>query len=837
MPGSKIIMKLGIVMAIPVLGAGLAFAQPVVGDKVTAEAPDASNSEANATTAPVPLASDGQYSTAHHWPQAGRYPVTAAPYQRTLRSVSLDDLASRNILPLGIYEGTPELNKRRKWFDDNFYATLAARKVYPDGAQHFHNPWKGPVKWGYEGIPQEAPPPCDQAQPTGYDAESCRYVNSLFKDVEAVDPDKAERFRAQVRRGRDVWFKGTFGNQDEIYMHFSRTTPNGIKDIWYPWLDTRERAKRFEKYGVINDPDCTEGDESTFWWDRCPDPHSSGVLGYRKYYASPTKDDAGKVLFDPRTAPYRDDELQKNLRFVVGHPCVQCHVGFDPTNPPKNPNEPDWENISATIGNKFINQPTMFFQGTPPDALARMALEAGRPGTIDTSLVANDFQNNPGTQNNIMDFHNRIVREQLMKDPVTGELKKGLTQNVLKGGEDSVGDHLALIRVYVNIGMCTEECWAPNFPTPGSFFGEESRQKPFRIAQCAKDCDAWNYADAKMPDLAAFLVTGGPTYLMKANDLDGAPGAQFVDLNKVPQGRKVFVRECATCHSSKVAPDAVRADKAALERFYEGHVFGAEDYWQYEFSDEERQSDAFRSRHLVEVAEGVFRPRQFAEKGIYGQDWLGNDEPTPFHIVGTNACRALHDNHNEGHIWEEFSSEDYKNRPSPGEVPVVLNQLIPGLGGVEVGKRKIEGGPGYLRNISLLSIWAHAPFLHNNSVGELTYLDDRETLDYTVRGRVKQFEMAYDELMRSDNPSVTGHRPQKISRTSRDFKLAAREDGQGFIKLPVSEGTPIGHFASLNPHRPLVMKCDDVVENKGHQFGISLSGEDKLALREFLKLM
>ena len=91
--------------------------------------------------------------------------------------------------------------------------------------------------------------------------------------------------------------------------------------------------------------------------------------------------------------------------------------------------------------------------------------------------------------------------------------------------------------------------------------------------------------------------------------------------------------------------------------------------------------------------------------------------------------------------------------------------------------------------------------------------------------------------MRSDNPTVTGARPQKITRTSRDFNLALREDGQGFIKLPVSQGTPLASFTSLNPHRPLFMKCDDPVENKGHQFGVSLSAEDKLALREFLKLM
>src|SRR5690606_2095187 len=138
----------------------------------------------------------------------------------------------------------------------------------------------------------------------------------------------------------------------------------------------------------------------------------------------------------------------------------------------------------------------------------------------------------------------------------------------------------------------------------------------------------------------------------------------FVDLAKVPAGRKVFARECAGCHSSRVAPDNVRADKAALARFYEGHVFGAEDFWEYEFTEAERNSEAFRTRYLVKDAKsGKLRPRQFAEAAatrgaaVFGQDWLANDEPVPFHIVGTNKCRALHDNHSEGHIWEEFSSE------------------------------------------------------------------------------------------------------------------------------------------------------------------------------------
>jgi mono/diheme cytochrome c family protein len=762
---------------------------------------------------------------------AGLYPVPDTPYRSENRSVSLADLAARG-RETGVWTGSPQVQKNRRWYQDNFYATLAARKVWRDGTSPYTHKFQGPITWDIVPIPQAPPPPCDQPQPTGYDADSCRYVNSLFKDLEKTDPAAARLAREQVRRGRDVWFKGTFGNQDEEYLHLARTV--GAENVWYPWMDTRTRKERFTRWGMINDPDCKEGGAHTNWYDDCPDPHSSGVLGYRKYLADPTTDESGEVVFNPASSPYREDELKKNLRYVLGGPCVQCHVSFDPTNPPADPNAPRWENIHATIGNQHTMQPLQYVMGVPDDHFAKQVLANGhRVGTIDTSVVASDFQHNPGTQNNIMDFFNKRVFEHEMKHPVTGEVKKAKTLAVLKGGEDSVGEHLALIRVYVNIGMCTEECWTPNFPRPGTFFGDKAAQKPFRIAQCAADCEAWNYADAKMPDLAAFLTTGGPTYLMKARDVDGKPGAAHVDLEQVPQGRKVFARECASCHSSKMAPDNIRADKAALERFYEGHVFGSEEFWQLEFTREERESAGFRTKHL-----SGGRPRQFAEHGVFGQDWLANDEPVPFHIIGTNSCRAMHDNHNQGQIWEEFSSETYKQRPSPGSVRQVINRMFPVIGGKPWGpEKKIEGGPGYLRNFSLLSVWATAPFLHNNAVGELTYLDDGQTIDYTVQGRIRQFELAFEELMLSDNPAINPSRPQKISRTDLDIKLAPREDGQGFIKLPVPAGTPVAHFASSDPHKPLFQKCDDLVENKGHQFGISLSAQDKRALREFLKLM
>ena len=190
----------------------------------------------------------------------------------------------------------------------------------------------------------------------------------LFKDIE--DPEKAKQMREQARRGRDVWFKGTFGNQDENYLLQSRVV--GKENMNYPWLDTRTRKERFTKWGLINDPDCVEGDASTNWYDKCQDPHSSGVLGYRKYYADPVKDKEGKIVYNPQSAPYSETEVKENKRYVIGHPCVQCHVGFDPTNPPANPNEPKWSNLSATIGNQHIRQPLAFFHSVPMNHLANL---------------------------------------------------------------------------------------------------------------------------------------------------------------------------------------------------------------------------------------------------------------------------------------------------------------------------------------------------------------------------------------------------------------------------------------------------------------------------------
>ena len=82
-------------------------------------------------------------------------------------------------------------------------------------------------------------------------------------------------------------------------------------------------------------------------------------------------------------------------------------------------------------------------------------------------------------------------------------------------------------------------------------------------------------------------------------------------------------------------------------------------------------------------------------------DWLGNDEVAPASEIGTYPARALHSNHMQSRVWAEYASLDAHERPADPLRPEVMK----------------AGGRGYYRNVSLLSVWAHAPFMHNNAIG------------------------------------------------------------------------------------------------------------------------
>ena len=237
-----------------------------------------------------------------------------------------------------------------------------------------------------------------------------------------------------------------------------------------------------------------------------------------------------------------------------------------------------------------------------------------------------------------------------------------MVPNILKGGEDSIGFNGAVQRVYFNIGSCSEQCWVNHIPDLRQADPKQRNfgQSPFDIAQCRRDCPNFRAIEDRLDDLVAFLVTARPSDLYEARgyaaprDLEIALEQQF-GAGSIDRGREVFAANCASCHSAQSGP-----------------------------------FDANTDFHAADSDDPTLR-----------LDWLGNDELTPATEVGTYYARALHSNHMAGHVWEEFGSSTLRAKPA-----------VPDLD--EIRK---DGGRGYFRNISLLSAWAHAPFMHNNAIG------------------------------------------------------------------------------------------------------------------------
>src|SRR5262245_301977 len=84
----------------------------------------------------------------------------------------------------------------------------------------------------------------------------------------------------QERHGREVWFTSTFGG--EKFFSLILPGPPFNLPLGFDQLLTSDRETRFQEYGVLNDPECVQGDASTGFFDRCTDPHSAGVIGIRK---------------------------------------------------------------------------------------------------------------------------------------------------------------------------------------------------------------------------------------------------------------------------------------------------------------------------------------------------------------------------------------------------------------------------------------------------------------------------------------------------------------------------------------------------------------------------
>ena len=487
--------------------------------------------------------------------------------------------------------------------------------------------------------------------------------------------------------------------------------------------------------------------------------YATGVVGLRLFpnpdfdQKAASKWDAKRYYQDPTY--FNDPSLVRPYR--VGMACAFCHVGPSPVQPPTDFENPLWKNLSSTVGAQYfwVDRVFVWDHKNSEDNFVYQLLHTSRPGALDTSLVSSDQINNPRTMNGVYNLAARVAvteklnhREHLVKAellnnqftrmdtamvPMTSPLRNMydaktstvLSPRVLKDGSDSVGALGALNRVFINIGLFSEE-WMQNFiPLIGGVKGLPI--SPIKIATLEKRSLYWQATVNQTPDLALFLVAASqPDYLRTAPQ-----GATFLKDPVDPAviaGKKVFADNCAQCHSSKLPEKAYT--------YFKGNGCVGENYlgcWNSYYSY--TQTSAFRSE-----MEKIVAAPDFLE-----QNYLSTELRVPANLTDSQLCSPIATNAVKGSVWDNFSSDSYKRLPGVGKFTV----NFPTVSGSMMANETITvpaGGRGYLRPASLISLWSTAPFLQNNSLGKF---DDRGT----VEGRMTSFNDSIQKLL---NPELRG---------------------------------------------------------------------------------
>jgi hypothetical protein len=645
-------------------------------------------------------------------------------------------------------------------------------------------------------------------------------------------------------KGRNTWDLWC-GGDEQFWDRMTRES-YGLIDLLKS-IDSRKRPVRFAEVGLINEPgyrQATKADEYGLWIDEAVEPEpaaidpkvygrSTGIMGFR-LFPNPDFDEAAKKRWDPQRY-YNDPDYaarRDTIRpYRVGVACGACHIAFNPARPPLDPEHPKWENLMSVIGNQYIREGRAFAANVKPGGVFWEMLRTQPPGTSDTSRIATDNINNPNAINPIFELGARLTVAH--QEHLTGEslLLPTDTENmpvphILKDGADSVGIPGATLRVYVNIGMYSQHWLQLHNPLIGL-----KPQQPFQISVAQKNSVYWLATQQKFGNVAKFFTRLKPIHLADAPD-----GKKYMttDAGQLRQGKIVFAQNCAGCHSSKRPPAGVD-DKA----------------W---FSEAVLKDD-------------------FADGNFYS-----NEERYPVTKIKTNAARAFATNAMRGHVWQNFSSETYKELPSVGEIEV----YNPYTDAMEKFKAP-SGGPGYYRTPSLISIWSSAPFFHNNMLGKFTG-------DPSVAGRMEAFNDAVEKLLWPERRLGK----DSIWRTAQTCSiqlqasvlpeplrtlLKSQVESDGYVRIgPIPAGTPINLLTNINPDadpaqladlciriktalaeiklrnldddaaRQLMRervapalfaasKCPDLVEDRGHLFGTQLPDADKRALIEYLKTL
>jgi len=685
--------------------------------------------------------------------------------------------------------------------------------------------------------------PLDEAKAAGKTtADFPQITADIFKPMDGgIDLSPEEIM------GRNAWNLWSAGNQ--CFWNRAAQDSYGLIDL-LKMLDNRKypRGERFKILGLMNEPGfraraSTEPDEFGLCLDEQVEPEPagidekvygkpSGVLGFR-IFPNPEFNEEARKKWDGKRF-YEDPTYYNNNKLVrpyrVGVACGACHIAPYPNNPPADPANPRWENLASAIGNQYINEGKVFACNVEKGGFFYEMLAAQPRGTSDTSRIATDHINNPNAINPIflLAERERIAIPEKMAGgtlALPGEKEEMPVPHILKDGADSIGVAGAAIRVYVNIGMFSEYWLTLHNRLIGL-----TPQKPFEIPYAREHSVFWRATEERLANIAAFFRCLKPFHLA---DTPGGQAYITTDLVVMTRGKEVFAESCAACHSSKQPSPNIDP------RSGEGKAW---------------------------LRAAVMAP-DFLEN-----NFLSNDKRYPLTKIETNSARAFATNAKAGHVWDNFSSQTYKELSPVDELEFFnpFDETHP----IKFRPKDKNVGPGYYRTPSLVSIWSSAPFLHNNMLGKFTG-------DPSVAGRMDAFNAAIEKLLWPEKRKG----PDSIWRTNQrcwlhirkeyvPWALRFRCDKDGYLNVgPIPAGTPINlianlepsfwdmltlvprikadldriHdkklddeaakrvFANLVPDLTKANKCPDFIEDKGHYFGTDLTDDDKRALIEFLK--
>src|SRR5262245_27831244 len=308
----------------------------------------------------------------------------------------------------------------------------------------------------------------------------------------------------------------------------------------------------------------------------------SGTVGLR-LFPNPDFDEDARRRWNAERY-YRDPDYYFSRDLVkpyrVGMSCAFCHVGPNPIKPPDDPENPKWENLASNVGAQYYWVDRVFnWQGDDNrGSFFYQLFHTSRPGSLDTSLVSTDNINNPRTMNAVYGLGPRMgLAKQWGKETLAGgglnnrQLNEFVpagdplnqffqapnvtwTPRVLKDGSDSVGALGAVNRVYLNIGLFSEE-WLTHYrPLIGG-----TPISPIEIAVARKNSAYWGATELQTPYMARFFLKSTEPHHLR----DAPGGSAFLteSADSVRRGKEVFADRCARCHSSKTPPMPAGLDR------------------------------------------------------------------------------------------------------------------------------------------------------------------------------------------------------------------------------------------------------------------------------------